>query len=838
MIIIPKNEIREMRLIKLDNGIKVFIIEDESIKNIKFMLKISSGSLNDTVDGLAHFLEHMIFMGSNKYPDENYFMKMLNKFNGKTNAYTGLDKTVYYFEFLEEYFEDIIDIFYNLIKSPLISKDSLEREMRAVDMEHNKNKLNESWRLYQLKKNLSDSNHKLNSFSTGNLETLKREDIRERLIEYFNKHYHSGNMSIALSSSGKSKKKIRYLNKTFGSLEKRESIKELIGYPFNDNLGKKYFLKSVGNSKRIKISWVIKDRESFTLLLILLLDMNFNSLKKILIEGNYISNMDLQLNALNIIDLNIIVIDRDNIENILNIVYSYLRSLLKIEEENMCRYINDMSKITKNEFNYGSPINTNRLLDNIIEDINEIEDERLLINNYVYKKEGYKDMIINLILQRGVVIVSYNDRKSNLLKERYYGLEYKYIGELEVEKKSIEIILPEIENIPNNLKLYKNDEKLVVNENIINRFNYSWRTPQVYLRVFLNNESFSNSKENVYDSIYICKLLNKYVSIKLSNILITGYNIILKYIESLNSISIEIIGYNKNIDILIEEFFKLIKKEPEEYIKKIVNEDMRKSGEMLKYDKPFNSINMYINMEILGSEKRLDVYNMKRDIDYNNIIERLLKSNSKIYQYGNYDRLYNEYIERYINKKGVFKIGKVNLELNDKIFSNLNKEESDKSIHIYFNMGENNLRNNVITNIIESILGNEYFDEIRTRRQLGYLTSLISMDYNNELFIVERLQNNIEIEKSLESLKEFNKNIVNIVNEKRFMIEKKNYIKSLEEGDNRFIERYNKDSYEIISNRLEFDRERKLIEECKSVEYKDILGVLKVFSKGIIYIIK
>jgi len=48
--------------------------------------------------GLAHFLEHMLFMGTEKYPEENDYSKFLAENGGSSNAYTSSDHTNYYFD--------------------------------------------------------------------------------------------------------------------------------------------------------------------------------------------------------------------------------------------------------------------------------------------------------------------------------------------------------------------------------------------------------------------------------------------------------------------------------------------------------------------------------------------------------------------------------------------------------------------------------------------------------------------------------------------------------------------------------------------------------------------
>lgn len=63
------------------------------------------------VDGLAHFLEHMLFMGTEKYPEEDLYERLLAEHGGTDNACTEDDCTYYYFEVENEMLEQIIDVY-------------------------------------------------------------------------------------------------------------------------------------------------------------------------------------------------------------------------------------------------------------------------------------------------------------------------------------------------------------------------------------------------------------------------------------------------------------------------------------------------------------------------------------------------------------------------------------------------------------------------------------------------------------------------------------------------------------------------------------------------------
>lgn len=76
-------------------------------------LRVGIGYLYDPphVDGLAHFLEHMLFLGTKKYPEDNYYSKFIHNNGGTKNAVTSEIYTKYYFDIKSEAFAEAIDIF-------------------------------------------------------------------------------------------------------------------------------------------------------------------------------------------------------------------------------------------------------------------------------------------------------------------------------------------------------------------------------------------------------------------------------------------------------------------------------------------------------------------------------------------------------------------------------------------------------------------------------------------------------------------------------------------------------------------------------------------------------
>ena len=92
---------------------KCLLVQDTETQKSSASLHVASGSLNDPKEafGLAHFCEHMLFLGTKKYPEENYYSKFITSGGGQKNAATGEDYTSYFFDIKNSDFGEALGIF-------------------------------------------------------------------------------------------------------------------------------------------------------------------------------------------------------------------------------------------------------------------------------------------------------------------------------------------------------------------------------------------------------------------------------------------------------------------------------------------------------------------------------------------------------------------------------------------------------------------------------------------------------------------------------------------------------------------------------------------------------
>ncbi len=197
----PKHELDNTlyRRLVLDNGLKVLLVSDPDFNQSAASLDVAVGSLEDPreLQGQAHFLEHMLFLGTEKYPDVASYSSFISARGGYNNAFTGDEHTNYHFQIHHDAFEEALDRFAQFFIAPLMSPEFIERERNAVHSEHQKNLQNDEWRLYQLMTLFLREGHPARHFGTGSLATLKSAD-RAAMMGFYERHYSADRMALAL----------------------------------------------------------------------------------------------------------------------------------------------------------------------------------------------------------------------------------------------------------------------------------------------------------------------------------------------------------------------------------------------------------------------------------------------------------------------------------------------------------------------------------------------------------------------------------------------------------------------------------------------------------------
>ena len=197
----PIHSKTERRSFTLPNKLQVLLISNPNRAKASAALDVKVGSLAEPkkFPGLAHFLEHLLFLGTGKYPEVDGYKKHIEKFQGSHNAFTSRENTNYHFSINHEGYEEALDRFAQFFIDPAFHPEFVDKERSAVNNEAVMLKNRDVWKRMILLSRLMDPEHALSRYHPGDLKTLK-EISREDVLEFYRNFYSASDMSLVLDS--------------------------------------------------------------------------------------------------------------------------------------------------------------------------------------------------------------------------------------------------------------------------------------------------------------------------------------------------------------------------------------------------------------------------------------------------------------------------------------------------------------------------------------------------------------------------------------------------------------------------------------------------------------
>ncbi|XP_059612508.1 nardilysin [Phlebotomus argentipes] len=429
-------------------------------------LLVDVGSFSDPADinGLAHFLEHMIFMGSKKYPGENEYDKFIRKHGGSDNATTDCEDTIFYFDIPEKHLEGALDIFSRLFVEPLLEKDAITRERESVDSEFLTRSKDDMARLEQLISSQANTDHPCHLFAWGNLETLKHnisdQALHDRVAEFQKRHYSSHRMYLTLQARYPLDELERVARKYFSDIP----CNDLPGTDFScwkhTNVFQKqffekiYHVKPIAAMKCLHINWCFPSiLNEFKCKPQILVEHLFDNEQKgslcaYLRKNLWILHLSAEIDesdgfcnnslyAIFSIQVNLTDKGYENISSVIEAIFSYIKLLH--EKEDFRKIYEELQAIEDAKFKYS---NEKDAVDNVEELVinlkyypakNVLNGSKLL---FEYDKEQIQTFIDRLFNDPCNIMIWCNDETPRDQKEKWFGTEYR-LEDMSEEWKSM-----------------------------------------------------------------------------------------------------------------------------------------------------------------------------------------------------------------------------------------------------------------------------------------------------------------------------------------------------------------------------------------------------------------
>ncbi|GAA5138889.1 insulinase family protein [Thalassotalea piscium] len=200
---ISPNDHKQYQSLTLANGLRVLLVHNTESAKSAAALAVNVGHFNDPIDrqGLAHFLEHMLFLGTEKYPDGSEYQQFISQYGGCNNAWTATEHTCFFFDIHHQHFEIAIERFGQFFTAPLLSQEFVQKERKNIDAEFKLKLKDEIRRLYDVHKETVNPKHPFAKFSVGNSETLadrENSQLHDEVKAFFEKYYLANAMTLVL----------------------------------------------------------------------------------------------------------------------------------------------------------------------------------------------------------------------------------------------------------------------------------------------------------------------------------------------------------------------------------------------------------------------------------------------------------------------------------------------------------------------------------------------------------------------------------------------------------------------------------------------------------------
>lgn len=222
-----------MKTITLSNRIRVFFAPDERLRSATVGVWISAGCKNENADnnGISHFIEHIVFKGSEKRSGLD-IAEGMDEIGASVNAYTTKEYTFFYTRALDYRILSAADILFDMLTSPRLDEKDIETEKGVIYEEISMCEDDPSDVCYELNEHVLFAGDNLSREILGSAETVKGI-TKEKISAYMKDFYAGENIVIGVGGSFDEDEMLAKIKEYFSALPEKGRDANYAELPFN-----------------------------------------------------------------------------------------------------------------------------------------------------------------------------------------------------------------------------------------------------------------------------------------------------------------------------------------------------------------------------------------------------------------------------------------------------------------------------------------------------------------------------------------------------------------------------------------------------------------------------
>lgn len=184
---------------KLSSGLTVLLVPMQSVKSATVLAMVHAGSRFEKEQwaGISHFLEHMVFKGTEKYTDAKMLSSTIDAIGAEFNAFTSKDYTGYYVKAASEHMDTALDVVSDMLLTPKLRTEDLEREKGVIIEELHMYEDTPHRHIGDIFEQVMFAGTSLGRDIIGTVETIRSMD-RKTFTSYLHDWYGLGNVTLAV----------------------------------------------------------------------------------------------------------------------------------------------------------------------------------------------------------------------------------------------------------------------------------------------------------------------------------------------------------------------------------------------------------------------------------------------------------------------------------------------------------------------------------------------------------------------------------------------------------------------------------------------------------------
>jgi predicted Zn-dependent peptidase len=196
------NLIKQKKDVVLSNGLRILVFPIPQAKTATSLLMTKTGSRYEDrkENGLSHFLEHLFFKGSKRWPDALSLAQKLDSLGGEYNAFTSKEYTGYYAKVAGGRLNSALDVLADMLLNPIFPEEEIEREKGVVIEEVKMYQDNPLMSIEDVFETCLFGDHPLGWEVIGTIKNIKSFN-REILFDYYQRQYGANSLNLILSGA-------------------------------------------------------------------------------------------------------------------------------------------------------------------------------------------------------------------------------------------------------------------------------------------------------------------------------------------------------------------------------------------------------------------------------------------------------------------------------------------------------------------------------------------------------------------------------------------------------------------------------------------------------------